>query len=245
MVRAVLPMILSTLLLLPHSAGAAGGRGYIDAGGGYKTGDFGGPSRTELYYLAATIGYMDPAWQFSVTAPVLFLSESSGAQTGSMHGPTGIGDVVLRGGAVLLPEKDSGLSIRGSLAVKLPTADEQEGLGTGERDYGGFFALHQRIGSYTASLLGGYIKVGDPAGVDYNDTWLYGIGLSRAFGWTEVYASFEGRRSTVKGADDPLEIGLGFFHAFTSDVAVRMGVFAGLNDGGPAFGLDLGLVRWF
>ncbi len=233
------------LLLLPHHAGAAGGRGYVEAGGGYKTGAFGAETRTHLYYLFTTIGYVDPFWQVSVTAPYLAQSSSGDSQSGMMNMTSGVGDVVLRGGAVLVPERKAGFSLDGSLAVKLPTADEAEGLGTGKADYGGFFGMHQRWGKYKASLLGGYIKVGDPAEVDYNDIWLYGIGLSRAFGWTEVYASFEGRRSMIIDADDPQEIGAGFFHAFSLDTALRAGMFFGLNDGGPDFGAEVGIVRWF
>jgi hypothetical protein len=131
------------------------------------------------------------------------------------------------------------------LAIKIPTADETKGLGTGETDYGAFLGLHQRFDKIKLSLLTGYIKVGQPPSVTYNDIYLYGIGISRQFGRTELNASFEGRRAVVPGAKNPQEVNGGFFHVLNADYAIKGGVFAGLNKGGPDFGLNLGVVRWF
>ena len=134
--------------------------------------------------------------------------------------------------------------MNGALAVKLPTADETKGLGTGKADVGATLRLGQRLGRVRLSLLGGFIKVGDPAGQDYNDVYLYGIGVSGTKGETGLYASLEGRRALVAGADNPLEVRVGFFHLFGHRYAIRATAFAGLNDGGPAYGAGLGFVQW-
>jgi hypothetical protein len=55
----------------------------------------------------------------------------------------------------------------------------------------------------------------------------------------------EGRRATIPGAKNPQEINAGFFHVLNADWAVKGGTFAGLNKGGPDFGTDFGIVRWF
>ncbi len=229
-------------IFLPYGASAQEGRGYLDISGGYKTGDFGTPTSSNLYYLAPTLGYVALRYDFSVTTPYLSLTNETGGVSAT---ESGIGDVILRGGAVLLPEGSGGLSVNGSLALKLPTADETKGLGTGETDYGAFLALHQRFDQFKLSLMGGYIKVGDPPQTTYNDISLYGVGISRVFGKTNLSASFEGRRATVPGAKNPQEINLGFFHVLNADYAIKGGTFFGLNDGGPDFGLNAGIVRWF
>jgi hypothetical protein len=174
--------------------------------------------------------------------PYLYLSSDIGGATTS---ESGVGDVILQSGMVFLPETKSGLSLDGSLAIKIPTADENKGLGTGENDYGAFLALHQRLDQFKLSLMGGYIKIGDPPLVNFNDITVYGIGISRVFNGTNLSASLEGRRAILLGFKDPLEINVGFFHVLNADWAVKGGVLAGLNKGGPDFGLNFGIVRWF
>jgi hypothetical protein len=242
-IRAVrfLPAVIMALLV-QQPAGAQEGREYLEVDGGYKTGDFGTPTRTDLTYFTAVLGYVSPVYDVSVTLPYLFLSNSTGGRTSS---ESGIGDVLVRGGMVLVPEGKGGLSLDGSLAVKLPTASDAKGLGTGKTDYGAFIGLHQRIGQYKIFLNGGYIKVGEPSNVSYNDIYLYDVGISGVFGFTELYAFFEGRQAVVPGAKNPQEITVGLFHVLNAEYAVKGSTFLGLNNGGPDFGFNLGLVRWF
>ena len=235
-------LLVLLFILLPYGVLAQEGRGYLDISGGYKTGDFGTPTTSNLYYLSSTLGYVAPRYDVSVTVPYLSLTNETGSVSTT---ESGIGDIILRGGRVLVPEGESGLSLYGSLAVKLPTADENKGLGTGETDYGAFFSLHQRLEKIKLSFMGGYIKVGDTPSFNYNDIYLYGIGASKAFGRSDLYASLEGRRSTVPGADNPLELNFGFFHLLSKDYSLKGNTFFGLTDGGPDFGIDFGIIRWF
>ncbi len=235
-------LVFFSVLQVSLSASADTGRGYLDLGGGYKTGDFGTPTKANLYYLSSTIGYVAPRYDFSVTVPYLSLTNKTGSQSETEKG---VGDMILRVGRILVSEGTGGLSLDGALAAKLPTADEMKGLGTGETDYGAFLSLHQRLGGFKVSLHGGYIKVGDPPLVNYNDIYLYGVGISRIFGFTELFTFFEGRRASVPGAKDPQEIAIGFFHVLNTDFAIKGSAFAGLNDGGPDFGFNAGIVRWF
>ena len=237
-------MLLFFVLLSRSTVLAQDGRGYFELSGGYKTGDFGTPTTSNLYYLSPVLGYVAPRYDVSVTMPYLFLSSGSGGSS-MMNMQSGIGDIILRGGVVLVPEGPAGFSVDSSLGVKLPTADETMGLGTGETDHGAFLALHQRLDQFKLSLMGGYIKAGDPPQTNYNDVSLYGVGISRVFGGTNLSASFEGRRALIPGAKNPQEINVGFFHVLTEEYAVKGGTFVGLNDGGPDFGLNLGVVRWF
>ena len=236
--RSVRAALFAAVFLFSGVAPAQDGRGYLEFGGGYKTGDFGTAIRTSLYYASSTLGYISERHQASVTVPYLFLSDDAGTRE------SGVGDVILRGGRVIVPQGGSGFSLDGSLALKIPTADESRGLGTGKTDYGAFLIAHQRAGSVKFSLLGGYIKVGDPPGTDYNDILLYSLGVSKLFGTRGVYAAIEGRRASIPGAMNPREVSVGYFEAFSARWALKGHAFAGLNDGGPDFGLGFGLVRW-
>lgn len=233
---------LMLILLTPFAAGAENGRSYLEMSGGYKTGDFGTSTKSELYYISPTLGYVTPRYDAGVTVPYLNSVNTTGGATTS---ESGLGDIVVRGGRVFIPEGDSGFSLDGALAVKLPTASKTKWLGTGETDYGAFLSVHQRFDEIKVSVYSGYIKVGDPPSVNYNDIYLYGIGLARLFIRTELYTSFEGRRATVPGAKNPQEVNVGFFHVLNADYAIRGSAFKGLNNGGPDLGMNIGIVRWF
>lgn len=238
-------LIILLVIHLPHVALAQDGRGYLEVSGGYKTGDFGTATRSNLYYVAPVLGYVSSTYDLSVTAPYLFLDSDSDGQAGMMNMDGGIGDIILRAGRVIVPEGAFGFSMDGALSLKLPTADEAKGLGTGETDYGAFLSLHQRFDKFKLSLMSGFVKTGDPSSADYNDIFLYGIGISKMFGKTGIYSSFEGRNALISEARNPQEINLGFFHVLNADYAIKGSTFVGLNDGGPDFGFNFGIIRWF
>ncbi|BAU49789.1 hypothetical protein SVA_3241 [Sulfurifustis variabilis] len=236
---ALAPLLLSLVLSAP-AAGAEGSY-YFELSAGFKTGDFGTPTDNDLYYLSPALGYVAPRYDLSVTVPYLSLTTET---AGRSNTETGAGDVIARGGRELLPEGGA-VSLYGSLAVKLPTADEDKGLGTGKTDVGAFASLSRRLEGMRLSLLGGYIKVGDPPGVDLDDVLLYGVGFSGMRARTHLYGSLEGRTATVPGADDPLEINAGFFHPLNPRHWIKGTAFVGLTDGGPDWGMSLGFVQWF
>lgn len=234
--------VLFLIAAMPFAGWAAEGRGYLDLNGGYKTGDFGTPTKSSLLYFSPALGYVTPRYDMSITVPYLSLTNKTAGQTDTEDG---IGDIILHGGMVLVPEAENGFSLTGSIAVKLPTADEKRGLGTGETDYGGFLGIRKRIGQNRFTLSAGYIKVGNPPGAGLNDVYVYDIGYARIFERTELSAWYEGRRAIIPGADNPQEINIGFFHILNRDYSIKGSSFAGLNNGGPDFGLNAGIVRWF
>ena len=240
-------MILTLFLLLlisviPSTAWAADGRGYFDMSGGYKTGSFGTPTRSDLFYLSPALGYVTPKYDVSITIPYLYQTNTTAGQTTTEQG---IGDIFLHGGYVILPETFDGYSLYGSVSLKLPTADKNKGLGTGETDYGGFLSAGKRFGQDRFTLSAGYIFVGSPSNVNLNNVYVYDIGYARIFSLTEVLVWYEGRGAMVSGAKDPQEINVGFFHILNKDYSIKGSSFVGLNNGGPDFGFNLGIVRWF
>jgi hypothetical protein len=86
------------------------GRGYLDMTGGYKTGSFGTPTTSDLFYLSPALGYVTPNYDMSITIPYLFLTNKTAGQSTTEDG---IGDIFLHGGYVFLPETDNGYSLYG------------------------------------------------------------------------------------------------------------------------------------
>lgn len=230
-----------SLAMAPGLHAATGGNAYVELGSGFKSGDFGTAVRSDLFYVAPTGGYLAPRYDLSVTVPYLRLTTDGPAGSTT---ESGVGDVVARAGAVLLPDAER-LAIYGSLALKLPTADEDRGLGTGETDIGAFLSARHTRGNLRFSLQGGYIKTGFAHMDSLRDVFLYGAGLSAQAGRSHVYASLDGRTPLVDGARAPLEIGAGGLYPLSRRYWIKGSAFAGLNEGGPAFGVGMGVVRAF
>ncbi len=238
-----IPFLLTIALsIFPHAIFAQGGRGYLEVTGNYKSGDFGTPARTDLYYPSSVAGYIASRYDFSLAVPYTFINTQNAGYTGT---EMGLGDVILRTGAILLRERRHGFSLDAALTAKLPTADENKGLGTGEADFGAFVTLNQRLKRFKLSFIAGAAKIGDPPLLNYNDLYLYGIGMSKALGRTDLCVSFEGRRAIVSGSSNPQEIHFGFFRVLSMRYTIKGAAFKGLNKGGPDFGISLGFARWF
>jgi hypothetical protein len=235
-------LVLIGYSLLPSTVFAADGRSYLDLSAGYMVGDFGTPTSSRLLSLSPTLGYVALRHDFSVTVPYLSLTNKT---SGDRNTESGLGDIIARAGIVLFPENTAGFSAHGSVAAKLPTADETKGLGTGKADYAAFAGISQRLQTCKLALTVGYLKSGDPPDLDYHDGFSYGFGLSRRFEKTTIYGSYDHRRAAIAGFDNPQEVGAGFFHILSADYAVKGHLFAGLNNGGPDEGGSLGIVRWF
>ena len=58
--RVVYALLFLFFIFLPFGASAQEGRGYIDISGGYKTGDFGTQTTSDLWYFSPTFGYVAP-----------------------------------------------------------------------------------------------------------------------------------------------------------------------------------------
>ena len=94
----------------------------------------------------------------------------------------GLGDLLLSVGYILLPESAATPQVRTTAFVKFPTADETEGLGTGEYDFGGGVTLAKWIDR--VYLFGGATAVfpGEGAGLGLKDFQTYEAGAGRLIG---------------------------------------------------------------
>ena len=152
---------------------------------------------------------------------------------------------MLRAGAELVEPRAQSWSLNASLAVKLPTADEQEGLGTGEADIGGFVTAARSFSQARLNLSLGYIETGDPPGIRYQDVVVYSIGVSRRFDRGNVFVSLDGRSNIDENEDDPQELHIGAFRVLDGANVVSADTFTGLNSGAADFGFTLGVLHWF
>jgi len=228
------------LLLLYHSPVVAeeSTDQYIDFSVAYSRGDFNTGQKSELSQLQVTYGQVMSDYDFSITIPYLFLQDSFGDESG-------LGDITLQAGKTLSGNNLDADTVYASMSVKLPTADESSGLGTGEPDIGGFLSYTHNFNILSLTLMGGYIVTGDSQVQSYKDIFVYGVGLSKIITPWYVYGSLDGRQQTLDRGDDPLEFSVGFFYQLESARFFKMDAFVGLSNTSPDAGLTFGVVNWF
>jgi hypothetical protein len=170
-------------------------------------------------------------------------------------GASGLGDILLREDLYLLK---AGRGNRPTVALvldyKFATADENDGLGTGEDDYGGGLSYVQPMGKSFQFLADAFHRfTGDPDGVDFNDRLRYGLGfaLVRKGAVWRLYAenvdpildevtvySGLGVPTGVVEAEGYRTVRLDLAYRTGKGGTVRMGISAGLTDASE----DLGFV---
>lgn len=182
-------------------------------GGFYSKGDYGQAEDTRLIYVPLSYDYTQNNWRFKTTIPHLRISGSGdvlvniggvnrnddSAETGVARqtvSSSGIGDILL-GVSYQFPAlfgKEPFLDV--TAEVKLPTADEKEGLGTGEYDYGLQVDAYQLLGQTTLFATLGYRKRGDSAlFAELNDTFWGSLGAQRPLASSWISTNIPGQLS--------------------------------------------------
>jgi hypothetical protein len=137
------------------------------------------------------------------------------------------------------PTIDSQWSIM--IMAKVPLADPDVGLGTGEWDFAGEVETTFRALGGSTSLAGGFVSIGDPAGLAYRDpvtariAWMHPISQGGLLGSLDIrWAS-----RIVGELPGPLELGLGVggYRADGRLWLARLQV--GLTGASPAFGISV------
>ena len=141
-------------------------------------------------------------------------------------------------------ELRAGLSAR--VAVKLPTASRNQGLGTGEPDFTMELAPYGYLGSHTWFAALGYRKYGDTPTTDYRDGWLLRLGLSRPLSdYQAMGLSLRFRQSNRAGRDDQQSLML--FHDLRLEQGWRTQTYLirGFSDATAEWAGGLSLIKAF
>lgn len=221
----------------------------------YLRGDYGEDKNTDIYYTAIIVKRYLEKGDVTLTVPYLDISADGATFVGGEVEPvdggdsgSGLGDIILKGRyyaiaqAGLIPYID----LVGS--IKLPTADEDKGLGTGKTDFTCMveFARRLKNNDWIALAEVGYTFVGDPSGFDADNRWLYSVGLAHEFtSKTTLSGYIDGRTAIFESNDDPLSILLIGEYKFRTDLRFDTLLEVGLNDGAPDFGITFGLRKRF
>ncbi len=181
------------MLMLPFMASAQE-EGLLSASAGvkYATGKYGTDSDINTLTLPVTVGYIRGAWSLSatlsymqvqsdgnvtVTSGGVVTSTKSGGKSGSGTSTvSGMGDTLIEGGYTLFPADL--LMVKFGGIAKIATADEAQGLGTGEHDYSLQVSVFKTLDALSVSGYAGYTMTGDSDLVTYNDIFYGSAGMS-------------------------------------------------------------------
>lgn len=227
----------------------------VSLGTQFTTGEYGGTRSVDELYVPVTGWYRSGRIGLRLTVPYLrvdgpsgTLVQGPGGQPIPGDGPdvteSGLGDVVL--GMTLY---DAWTSHDGSLAldlggnVKLGTADEDKGLGTGKTDATLQADLVKLFPGFTAIASLGYAFRGDPDEFTLDDGVIASLGAvcNGIVNGMRLGAFLDYRQAAYAPNDDRLEA-LGMVGWRMQDWSIYLSASAGLSDSAPDFGVGLTFV---
>lgn len=236
-------------LALASAAFAADGELSAGAGVDYSKGDYGTGSETKILAIPFMARYDQDPWKLKLTVPYLRVTGpgdvipgigrgNRGRGTSGETTESGIGDTTLAAtyGALYEPRSAFGLDLTAKL--KLPTGDENRGLGTGSTDETLQAEMYRAIDRYTAFGTFGYTFFGHSDVVDLQNAAFAELGaLTKISSTDSVGGSLYGRQRVVEGGAPQRE--LTFFWNRRVAKAQRLQAYflVGLADGSPDVGI--------
>lgn len=208
-----------TGLVIISSAAAESGKLTASTGFDYSSGKYGSSTSTSILYVPFMAKYETGRWTAKATLPYLEITSPGTVvgggsdvvvigttQNAARTKASGMGDVVTALSYSVLEGNPYGLFLDLTAKIKLPTADDQKGLGTGKADHTVVVDAFKNFGRFT--LLGslGYKNTGKPAGLNLNDVWFGGIGgawrFSSATSGGVLWDMRQPSRAGIDGARD-------------------------------------------
>lgn len=257
------------LLLAAGMAHAQDGLSF-GVGVDYSSGDYGSETTTKILSVPLSAKYVTGDWSFKASLPWMRVEgdanvvpglgsvvnlnpigrgRGNGGGGGGTTAPTsgttsGVGDLRLAATYSIPMESKWGVDLTGN--VKIATADEDKGLGTGANDYGAAVDVYRSVGEATTLFGGvGYTVLGDSDFIEVDSVINGNLGVSQKLGDSSIGVMYDYRQPTSEAADDRSEV-TGFYSFPTSDTS-KMQVYAtkGLTDGSPDWGAGLSFSAGF
>ncbi len=220
----------------------------------YSSGDYGLAADTEVYVALVNLAYETASWRFQAGVPYLHVEGPAtvvggGAGVGTRppgSSETGLGDVTLSGTYKFGPLTDAAIDTDFTAQVKLPTADEDKGLGTGETDVYLQFDVRKTYGRFTPFATLGYRFLGTNATYPLEDGLFASLGVATPVtDTTTVGASVSWREKIVAGGDDSIDAIAFAQQTLTTQWSALGYVLVGFTDAAPDFGVGAGVSYKF
>lgn len=230
----------------------------LSAGAEYTSGKYGGTETTDTLYVPFVVKQETGRWTLKATIPYLRISGPAnvvgagadrvtipGAGTGRRT-ESGLGDIVASAFYNLADERSGGLGLDLGAKVKLPTADEAKGLGTGKADYALQADLFKPLGDITVFGSLGYRWYGDPAGVNLRNVPYGALGASRRLSSeTTIGVAYDFRPRITSGGDEVSEATAFWSQRLSREWKLQLYGVVGFSDASPDAGVGALMERRF
>jgi hypothetical protein len=227
----------------------------LGAGLHYSSGDYGTGTTTTITTLAATGRYETGPWVYKASVPYLIVKGDTNVIPGvgqasrlpaRSESASGLGDIVLSATYAAYYDRKTTLGLDLTAKLKLATADESKGLGTGEHDAAFLAELYRAFDRITGFGGVGYHVLGDSPALPLENAWSATLGASYKIDQRDsAGVMLEGRQRVVAGGARQREL-TGFFARKLDRIwKAQAYAFIGLADGSPDWGGGLSLAAPF
>lgn len=206
----------------------------------YSRGDYGTGTTSETWYVPLVGRYETGPMTYKLTVPWLRITNPSVGPDGEpLPGgcgkvESGLGDTVAGADYAVLDGSVGGLFVDLIGKVKLPTADEDECLGTGKTDYSAQVDVAKAFGPVTGFATLGWKKFGDPSGSDFDNPIFAGLGFAMpVFVRTTAGVSYDWRQKVVSTGDEIKELTLFLTHKLNQEWKFQLYAVKGFSDASP------------
>jgi hypothetical protein len=233
---------------------AAPARFTFRTGVGYDEGDFGFADVSRAYYAPFSLRYTATRFEVGISSAFVRIDTAGGirlidgvpTQTNSSSGPlleSGLGDTTIRSRFFMVVDEGRGTtkpSITPFVKVKIPTAQEERGLGTGKTDYGFGVEVDKEVGPIYLFGDAGYTVVGKIRSLNFRNRPMASIGVGKQVSESVTLSSMlDWRRSIIVGNTNPAELVGVLSYRVNRRVTVSPNAFVGLTDGSSDFGVGM------
>lgn len=247
----------------------------VDLGVGvdYSSGDYGTGIDTDIWSVPVSLGYGQGPLSFKLTVPYVRVDGASnvipvigslinlnplGRGRGLQIPPpppeeeptsgeaSGLGDILLAGTYQLYADTDTGFGLDLTGKVKFGTADEDEGLGTGEEDYSVLLDTYKQTGDWTVFGGGGYTFFGDSKFIQLRNAWSGNVGTAYRLASGDSLGVIYDYRERISRVSEPRREATAYYSLKVSEAArLQSYVLAGFSDGSPDWGAGVALKYGF
>ena len=248
----------ASLALLASAPGAAGaqeisltiGADYSSDGSSDDLPDADGsvwlyPISARLYGEQGSIGLSLAYVDISGESDAIVIGRRRIELTPGAGDASGFTDIVLSAERSFATTADGPLfNLSGS--VKLPTASEEDGLGSGAADFGLRGEISHAIGGvYPYAYLGGRLR-GDSDTLDLRDTVEAGFGVQWPVGEdASILLGYDYRTASLEGGDDAHDLSATAYYSVTDTTSLAAYLYGGLTEASPEIGVGVSITRRF
>lgn len=192
----------------------------ISAGPAFWSGDFGGPTTSDIFVAAVSLRYDSGPLRTWATLPYMRVESDGVLFAGTDGGPIlvdttrpspegrvrdGLGDITVGATWSALEGRADGLAVDLTGRLKLPTASDGSGLSTGKTDVSLSADVSKPVGGVVPFVSAGYRFLGDPDGYDLRNTVSASAGLTLPLAETAdtvLLLSYDYDESATRFVDD-------------------------------------------